>query len=160
GYKTPWISLNFIVPLAVIGGYAIEQLYRRTEETWVPLSLTGGAIVLLLYGHIVKLRYAEGGQISGMDWDFDLSSNWPYIVGGTLFAAYAGYILYSRSEKRKPSLHFYLALAIALAVCGYQMYELNFVHYDDDQYAYVYAHTRRGLLAMLDEIDRISKQLK
>src|SRR5438045_5568320 len=28
GYKTPWISLNFIVPLALICGYALEQLYR------------------------------------------------------------------------------------------------------------------------------------
>jgi predicted membrane-bound mannosyltransferase len=39
------------------------------------------------------------------------------------------------------------------------MYELNFIHYDDDQYPYVYAHTRRELLQMLDEIDRVSKRM-
>jgi predicted membrane-bound mannosyltransferase len=39
------------------------------------------------------------------------------------------------------------------------MYQLNFVHYDDDQYPYVYAHTHRELLQMLEEIDRISKRL-
>jgi predicted membrane-bound mannosyltransferase len=48
---------------------------------------------------------------------------------------------------------------VVLAVSSYQMYELNFVHYDDDGYPYVYAHTRREMLQMLDEIDRISKRL-
>src|SRR5438128_12570770 len=73
---------------------------------------------------------------------------------------YAGYILYSGSDRRKKSPHFYVTAAIVLVVCSYQMYQLNFVHYDNDQYAYVYAHTRRGMLAMLSQIDRIAKQLK
>jgi len=159
GYKTPWISLNFIVPLAIVSGYAIEQLYRRFGEPWVPLALTGGAIALLIFGHIAKLKYGEAGKILGVTWDFDFSNNWPYIVSMVLLAAYAGYILYSRSDRRKTSPHFYLAVVVVLAVNSYQMYELNFVHYDDDQYPYVYAHTRRGMLQMLDEIDRISKRL-
>ena len=93
GYKTPWICLNFIVPLAITGGYALEVFYQ-------------------------KLR-----------------------------------------EFQQPRL--FIALAVLLVgSCGYQMYELNFVHYDDDQYAYVYAHTRRDLLAMLGEIDRIATQMK
>jgi predicted membrane-bound mannosyltransferase len=50
--------------------------------------------------------------------------------------------------------------ALCVAICGYQMISLNFVHYDDDSYVYVYAHTRRGLLTMLDEIDRIAKRLR
>jgi uncharacterized protein (TIGR03663 family) len=158
-YKTPWISLNFIVPLAIISGYALNQLYRRFGEPWVPLSLTGGAIVLLIFGHIAKLKYGDGGKISGVTWDFDFSNNWLYIVSIVLLAAYAGYILYSRSDGRRTSPHFYLAAAIVLVVSSYQMYELNFVHYDDDQYPYVYAHTRRELLQMLDEIDRISTRM-
>src|SRR5438128_10346137 len=28
-YKTPWIALNFIVPLAITSGYALDQLYKR-----------------------------------------------------------------------------------------------------------------------------------
>jgi uncharacterized protein (TIGR03663 family) len=158
-YKTPWISLNFIVPLAISSGYALDQLYRRFGEPWVPLSLSGGAIGLLIFGHIAKLKYGDGGKISGVTWDFDFSTNWPYIVSIVLLAAYAGYILYSRSDTRKTSLHFYLAVAVVLVVSSYQMYELNFVHYDDDQYPYVYAHTRRELLQMLDEIDRVSKRM-
>src|SRR5258708_8947421 len=65
GYKTPWISLNFIVPLALTSGYALDVAYQ-------------------------KLR--EFGQ---------------------------------------PRLFILLAVLIA-APCVYQMYELNFVHYDDD----------------------------
>ena len=158
-YKTPWICLNFIVPLAIIGGYALDQLYRRFGEPWVPLSMTVGAIALLIFGQLTKFKYGDAGGVSGITWDFDFSNKWPYIFCIVLLAGYAGYILYSRSGTQKRSPHFYLAVVAALAVGAYQVYELNFVHYDDDQYAYVYAHTRRDLLQMLEEIDRISNRL-
>lgn len=92
GYKTPWIALNFIVPLAVTAGYTMNVVYE-------------------------KLR-----------------------------------------EFQQAKLFLVPALLIVL-VCGYQLYQLNFVHYDDDQYVYVYAHTRRETLAMLDQIDRMAKKL-
>ena len=158
-YKTPWICLNFIVPLAIISGYALDQLYRRFGEPWVALSITVGAIALLIFGQLTKFKYGDAGGVSGITWDFDFSNKWPYIVWIVLLAGYAGYILYSRSGTQKSSPHFYLAIGLALATSGYQMYELNFVHYDDDGYAYVYAHTHRDLLQMLEEIDRISKRL-
>jgi uncharacterized protein (TIGR03663 family) len=158
-YKTPWISLNFIVPLAIISGYGLEQLYRRFGEPWVPLAIGGGAIALLIFGHLAKLKYAETSKVPGVTWDFDFSTNWPYLVCILLIAAYGGYVLYSRSDGRRTALHFYLTAAAVLAIGCYQMYELNFVHYDDDQYAYVYAHTRRELLQMVDEIDRISTRM-
>src|SRR6266478_3579576 len=92
GYKTPWISLNFIVPLALTSGYTLDVAYQKLRE------------------------YQQA---------------WLFIP---------------------------LAVLIA-APCTYQMYELNFVHYDDDAYPYVYAHTRRELHAMLDEIDKVSKRM-
>jgi predicted membrane-bound mannosyltransferase len=49
---------------------------------------------------------------------------------------------------------------LVLSICGYQMYKLNFVNYDDDRYAYVYAHTRRETLVLVDQIDRIANQMK
>lgn len=42
---------------------------------------------------------------------------------------------------------------IAACIMSYQTYELNFVHYDDDQMPYVYAHTRRDFLDMMRKID-------
>jgi len=93
GYKTPWIGLNFIVPLAVTSGYALDVFYQKLREFQQP---------------------------------------W-----------------------------FFLAPAILIfAFCGYQMYQLNFVHYDDDKYVYVYAHTRRETLVMLEQIDRVANQMK
>ncbi len=93
GYKTPWITLNFIVPLALTSGYALDVFYQKLREFQQP---------------------------------------W-----------------------------FFLAPAILIvAFCGYQMYQLNFVHYDDDQYVYVYAHTRRETLVMLEQIDRVANQMK
>jgi uncharacterized protein (TIGR03663 family) len=93
GYKTPWICLNFIVPLALTSGYALESGYQKLREFGQPRLLLAAALVIV-------------------------------------------------------------------AICGYQMYELNFVHYDDDQYAYVYAHTRRGMLSMLAQIDHVATQMK
>ncbi len=93
GYKTPWITLNFIVPLALTSGYALESAYQKLREYGQPRLLIAAVVIIV-------------------------------------------------------------------AICGYQMYQLNFVHYDDDQYAYVYAHTRRGMLAMLAHIDRVAKQMK
>lgn len=159
-YKTPWISLNFIVPLAIIGGYALDQLYRRFAQPWVPLALAGGAIVLLVYGRMAKLKDPNEGFGSGLTWDFDFSKNWLAIVAILFLAVYAGYILYSRSDGSRHSPHFYVAAAIVLVVFSYQTYQLNFVHYDDDKYAYVYAHTRRETLALVAEVDRVGKVLK
>src|SRR5437764_7720083 len=93
GYKTPWISLNFIVPLALTSGYALDVAYRKLRDYEQPRFFLVPALVLV-------------------------------------------------------------------AFCGYQMYQLNFVHYDDDQYVYVYAHTRRETLVMLDQIERVGNQMK
>jgi uncharacterized protein (TIGR03663 family) len=158
-YKTPWIALNFIVPLAIIGGYALEQLYRRFGEPWVPLAMIVGAMVLLIFGRLVKLKDGDAGVVSRLTWDFDPATQWPIMIAVLLLAAYAGYVLYSRTKRQKHPLNLYLAAAIVVCVLGYQMYQINFVHYDDDQYPYVYAHTKRPMLTMVDQIDRISKRI-
>src|SRR5262249_14444444 len=45
-------------------------------------------------------------------------------------------------------------------VPGFQTVDLNFVNYDNDNqyYVYVYAHTRRSLLKLVDEIDRYAQR--
>lgn len=91
GYKTPWISLNFIVPLALTSGYTLELVYQKMREFQQP------RLIILI-------------------------------------------------------------LVLIVGLCGYQLYQLNFVHYDDDQLPYVYAHTRRPMLAMLDQIERIGEK--
>lgn len=82
-YKTPWILVNMLLPLALLGGLAVSELWRaRRLRPAVPVVL--GAAVLLN---------------------------------------------------------------------GYQAIDLNYRHYDDPTYAYVFVHSTRDMLAMIDEIE-------
>jgi uncharacterized protein (TIGR03663 family) len=86
-YKTPWLALSWLLPCAIIGGYAIDRLYRSRQSLW---------------------------RAAALPW-----------------------------------------LGVCLFIAAAQAYELNFVHYDDDNYPYVYAHTKRDfheLLARMAEI--------
>jgi uncharacterized protein (TIGR03663 family) len=90
-YKTPWLVLNFIVPLALIAGYAIQAIYEM-----------------------------DRGQFR--------------LVSAIVF--------------------------VATCVSLYQSIDLNFRNYDNDQpqYVYVYAHTKRSTLDLVNEIERIAKE--
>jgi uncharacterized protein (TIGR03663 family) len=92
-YKTPWLVLNFVVPLAIIGGYALQVLY---------------------------------------DWGL-----------GEIRLVIA-------------------VMFLAVAISGYKTVDLNFFNYDNDaqSYVYVYAHTRREMLALVDEIEKIAESTK
>jgi len=90
-YKTPWLMLNFVLPLAVCSGYFLQDLYLWVRNT---------------------------------------------------------------SRKRIP-------IAVVVAAAGlsiYQTISLNFFRYDDHSYVYVYVHTVREFLPLVDQIERLSKQ--
>src|SRR5437660_5852762 len=93
-YKTPWLMLNFIVPLAIAAGYAFEQIYKQTKAKQPVISLAAAITIS----------------------------------------------------------------TVALGVSGYQMIQLNFLHYDEGSYAYPYAHTYRDIFSLLDEIDELGKR--
>ncbi|HLW55365.1 MAG TPA: flippase activity-associated protein Agl23 [Candidatus Angelobacter sp.] len=84
-YKTPWLSLNILLPFIVVAGYGLEQIHR-----W--------------------LRPAA----------------WLLLVPG-------------------------------LAICLYMAIGVSFFRYDDDREPYVYAHTNRELLLMVDQINNVAE---
>jgi uncharacterized protein (TIGR03663 family) len=84
-YKTPWLGLNFIVPMAVAVACAADGVFSRLSTP----KRTAAAILL---------------------------------VG---------------------------ALSISVVQC----IRLNFYHYDDERYAYVYAHTQREFLGLVSDIE-------
>ena len=90
-YKTPWLVLNFIPPLAIAAGSAIQSIYE----------LDGRRLRLPLF-----------------------------------------------------------ILAVPLLIATYQTVDLNFVNYDNDDtyYVYVYAHTKRDLQGLVDEIDKFARE--
>jgi uncharacterized protein (TIGR03663 family) len=116
-YKTPWLMLNFIVPLALVSGYAIEYAYQLVKNNEV--SKTVGLVVA-----VVVWCVASGALPNLALTHFDKPTNWKTMIP------------------------------------GYQMVDLNFVNYDNDDeyYVYIYAHTRRGLLTLVDDIDLIAQR--
>ena len=116
-YKTPWLSLNFVVPLALSSGAAIEWLYRELQEWQLEKRARLAAVAVVL---VVCLS----------------------VLPGTVRAL------------TQRQLH------LKTFVPGYQAFDLNFRNYDNDNryYVYVYAHTRRETLQLLEEIDRIAQR--
>lgn len=59
-------------------------------------------------------------------------------------------------------VHFKLLAGIlagaSFGVMGYQTYDLNFVRYDDDSMAYIYAHTKRGFHDLISKIEHYAEK--
>jgi len=117
GYKTPWLNLNFIVPLALTGGVAIEWLYEELGK-----------------------------------WEVSKRVRWLVLAGILLVATgpLAGLI---RAFEQK-------AIHWKTFIPGYQTIDLNFINYDNDNqyFVYVYAHTRRETLKLVDEINQLTQR--
>jgi predicted membrane-bound mannosyltransferase len=53
-YKTPWLTINFIIPLAIVAGYAVEVIHRMlsarsTTSAWIWLALFVVAMTSSIY---------------------------------------------------------------------------------------------------------------
>lgn len=75
-YKTPWLTVNFIIPLAIVGGYAVEVIYQilsnRTKtiaKIW--LALVAVAMASCVY-KAIQLNFYQ----------YDDNRN-PYVYGQT-----------------------------------------------------------------------------
>ncbi|HUK90461.1 MAG TPA: flippase activity-associated protein Agl23 [Blastocatellia bacterium] len=90
-YKTPWLSLSILIPLAITAGCGLEALYGYAKSN----AEKALCIVLIVVAAGLLLRQA--------------------VV-------------------------------------------LNFYDYDDDRYAYVYAHTNRDIFGLLNKIDEIARR--
>jgi uncharacterized protein (TIGR03663 family) len=94
-YKTPWLMLNFTVPLACVAGYGIENLFQAA---------------------------ANGAGVSPLRW-----------LPGAVAAC-------------------------AVIFSAYDATVFNFFQYDDPARPYVYAHTQRDFLRLIDRVDAIAKR--
>lgn len=129
-YKTPWLALSFIIPLALSSGVAIEWIYGELARfglsyrgRWVAL-----AVVLLL----------ATGPLPGFARVFDEIMTAPDQFQGLV----------------QTRMHW------STFIPGDQTIDLNFRNYDNDNryYVYVYAHTRRGTLKLVDEINQLAER--
>ncbi|HYU98854.1 MAG TPA: flippase activity-associated protein Agl23 [Pyrinomonadaceae bacterium] len=131
-YKTPWLALNFIVPLALTSGVAIEWFYKELARWQLSKHLRWYAVAGLLLVAI--------GPLAGMARIFDEVA---WEVSSDTFKD-----LISVPMRWKTFIP------------GYQTIDLNFLNYDNDNryYVYVYAHTRRETLKLLDEIGKVAER--
>lgn len=54
-YKTPWLAINFVLPLTIIAGYAVNELINAKEQ----LQRLVGFIIAILVGCIVTYQSIE-----------------------------------------------------------------------------------------------------
>lgn len=132
-YKTPWLGLNFIVPLALTSGVAIEWLYEALGE----YGLTARARQYALAGVLLIAL----GLLPGLARIFEQVATpdpWPGLV----------------KSLAQTEVHW------KTFIPGYQTLDLNFINYDNDNryYVYVYAHTRRETLKLVDEINKLAQR--
>ncbi|MCS6875125.1 MAG: TIGR03663 family protein [Pyrinomonadaceae bacterium] len=66
----------------------------------------------------------------------------------------SGYSINEMAFSQRKILKFlaFVLLFLSLAILSYNSYDLNFRRYDDDSLPYVYAHTRRSFLQMVEKI--------
>lgn len=108
-YKTPWLLLSIVVPMALVSGYVAEQVYQILR--FPILRIIWAAIILFVLVASGRLawqvnfeKYDDNGNESG------------YFVG------------FGKKHEWRP--------------------------YIDGQYGYIYAHTDREFLALMDEVKR------
>src|SRR5207249_7627994 len=57
-YKTPWLALNFIVPLAIISGYAFQVLFELTgRELLRPIILVAAMALGISFYQTIVLNF-------------------------------------------------------------------------------------------------------
>lgn len=156
-------------------GFHGYPVYKYVE--WLVAGEYGGGldfgeeaplVLLAVLGAFLALwRARRRFPIFAALWGFGLFAAYSLIVYKTPwlvlswllpFALVGGYgidYLYRARRWRAPAL----ALSgLCLLVAVYQSYELNFEHYDDDRYVYVYAHTKRSFLDLINEMGRIAER--
>ncbi len=143
------------------GMFAYLKWGMKVESPIMILSSLG-ALVALLKG---KHRFAMFTAL----WAFGLFAAYTIIPYKTPWLALsylmpmcivAGYGLGELISSKKIELKAagYAFVVIATAMLAYQTYQLNFVRYDDEEMVYVYAHTRRGFLDLVQQIEHYSEK--
>src|SRR5215510_4862482 len=65
-YKTPWLMLSFIAPMAIVGGYALQILWRRRVGKWqAPLAAPGFILAVLISAYqtfVLNFRQYDNDQ--------------------------------------------------------------------------------------------------
>lgn len=138
------------------GVWAYLKWGMRIESPIIILSALGTLIALFKARH----RFAI---FTGF-WAFGLFAAYTLIPYKTPWLALsfllpmcvaAGYAVNEMLTARDIALKILggLTAVVAAGILGYQTYDLNFVNYDNNDKPYIYAHTKRGFLDLIKQIE-------
>jgi len=68
-------------------------------------------------------------------------------------ALLAGLAMAELWRSRRLRLGVPVVLGASILVSGFQAFDLNYSHYDDPTYSYVFVHSTRPMLALIDEVE-------
>ena len=143
------------------GYFAYFKWGFKVESAILLISLLGSLIAILKARHrfaMFTALWSMGLFIAYMIIPY--KTPWlalSYIMPMCMIAGYGLGELIS-SKNLRLNIAAYALLIIGTLVLGYQTYYLCFVRYDDDQMPYVYAHTRRGFLDLIKQIDHYAEK--
>ena len=136
-YKTPWLTLSFIVPLALVSGVAVQWVYAEFGEWQWSQPKRFVAIAILLAVMLGPVPFLAGRFERVVRDD-----RW--------FSSHVALEALKENPRWKT------------LIPGYQTLDLNFINYDNDDryYVYVYAHTRRETLKLVEQIDQVAERTR
>jgi len=143
------------------GAFAYLKWGMKVESTILLGALLGSLIAFLKAKHRFAMfvaLWAAGVAIAYQIIPY--KTPWlalSYILPMCIITGY-GWSELIASKSLRLNIAAYAMIIIGTMVLGYQTYYLNWVRYDDDQMPYVYAHTRRGFLDMIKQIEHYSEK--
>lgn len=150
-YKSPWYTyfkwlgqMQTELPALVLGGFGVVvALYQARSRFAVFCAFW----VLGMISAYSLLPYKT-------PW-LALSPLLPVIIMAGYFL---GHCFEMGAERQFPAVRISAALALVLiaGISCYEAVELSFYKFDDDTIPYVYAHTRRDFLGLVDQIESIA----
>jgi uncharacterized protein (TIGR03663 family) len=176
-----FFSSFFTYPDGIRGAIDAYALWTKTGSkdhtqngTWAYLKwgmeIEAPILILSLLGLIISFVKARHRfAMFACLWAFGLFAAYSIIPYKTPWLAIsfllpmciaAGYAINEMIGSRNQSLKLTggLLAVIATAVLAYQTYDLNFVRYDDEDQAYVYAHTNREFLELMRQIEHYAEK--
>ncbi len=176
-----FFSSFFTYPDGVRGFFEAYVVWTKTgskdhtQNGWIAyvrwlLQIESPLIFLSLIGTLIALVKAEHrfAMFTGL-WAYGLFLAYTIIPYKTPWLALsftlpmciiAGYGINElvRSNEIIQKVFAVFLTAISVFILSYQTYDQNFLRYDNDRMPYVYAHTERGFLDLIGEINRYAEK--
>ena len=160
GEKMPWLILHPVLPMIVVAGYFVGQVFERVD--WRGIWRDGGAILALLLvltlfagGSLVATKPFQGRSLEQLS----ATLQWlaALVVGAVLVA---GVVHYWRrlGTRRSWQVIFVTAFTLLCILTIRFSWMASYINYDTAKEFIVYAHGTPDITLTMREIEEISRR--